>query len=215
MSAVILHIETSGSTCSVAISSESQLIVEICDNGPYSHNAKLISLIDQALKETKISIDKICAISINLGPGSFTGLRIGMSTAKGLAFAHNTPLIGVNSFEILASTQNTNTCIPIISANSRGFYFQRFKKGHPSSLPSVSLANNIIINDETIIGTDIEDFSKKTSLLGFDSKQVELKASLMLDLSLQRYISKNFLDLAYSSPLYIQEPFIKKGKSKF
>ncbi len=68
----------------------------------YRHSELLTSFIDQILSKEKISIQNLSAVSVSKGPGSFTGLRIGLSVAKGLCFPHNIPIIGINSLKILA-----------------------------------------------------------------------------------------------------------------
>lgn len=102
--AIILNIETATKNCSVSLSKNGKTIFfkEHADQG-YSHAEKLHVFIDQVIKECQINISEINAVAVSKGPGSYTGLRIGVSAAKGLCYALNIPLIAVDTLEILAN----------------------------------------------------------------------------------------------------------------
>ena len=94
------------------------------NTGEYSHAEMLHPLINEALLESKLTIKEIEAIAVGKGPGSYTGLRIGVSAAKGLCFANDIPLISINSLEILAQTVNIDSglIIPMIDARRMEVY---------------------------------------------------------------------------------------------
>ncbi|HDD45283.1 MAG TPA: tRNA (adenosine(37)-N6)-threonylcarbamoyltransferase complex dimerization subunit type 1 TsaB [Candidatus Desulfofervidus auxilii] len=98
----ILTIDTSTSIGSVAIVEEGEIKGEVTLNLPLTHNQRLIKSLETLLRITKISFSEIDLLAVIKGPGSFTGLRIGVATAKGLAFALKKPLIGVNGLDTLA-----------------------------------------------------------------------------------------------------------------
>jgi tRNA threonylcarbamoyladenosine biosynthesis protein TsaB len=100
----ILNIETATKNCSVAISKDRQTILckEIAEEG-YSHAERLHVFIEAIIQEAGISFQDLKAIAVSQGPGSYTGLRIGVSAAKGLCYALNIPLIAVDTLQILAS----------------------------------------------------------------------------------------------------------------
>ena len=99
----ILNIETATKNCSVSVSSNGELIaVKELNNGNYSHAEVLHSYINDVVKEANINLSDLNAIAVSKGPGSYTGLRIGVSAAKGLSFALNKPLISVNTLKSLA-----------------------------------------------------------------------------------------------------------------
>src|SRR5439155_21327749 len=102
--AYILNIETATKNCSVSIAKDGETVVfrEIADQG-YSHAEKLHVFIEEIIKEAEIVFKDLSAIGISQGPGSYTGLRIGVSSAKGLCFALNIPLIAVDTLQVLAS----------------------------------------------------------------------------------------------------------------
>ena len=97
----ILAIDTATTTCSVAVTSDTTLLGEVLLHEQH-HSERIISLIDRLLTETALTRRDIDCIAVAVGPGSFTGLRVGISTAQGLAFALDRPVIGVPSLEILA-----------------------------------------------------------------------------------------------------------------
>ena len=101
--AYVLNIETSTTNCSVALSKSGSIVAFKEDNSlGYSHAERLHVYIDEVLQTAKVSIDQVDAIAISKGPGSYTGLRIGVSAAKGLSYALDVPLISVPTLEALA-----------------------------------------------------------------------------------------------------------------
>ena len=101
--AYILNIETATTNCSVSLSKEGDILVLKEDNNNnYSHAESLHKFIDEALKSAQIDPSQLNAVAVSKGPGSYTGLRIGVSAAKGLCYALNIPLISINTLESLA-----------------------------------------------------------------------------------------------------------------
>ncbi|MGC9055064.1 MAG: tRNA (adenosine(37)-N6)-threonylcarbamoyltransferase complex dimerization subunit type 1 TsaB, partial [Candidatus Hydrogenedens sp.] len=93
--------DTSTDVNTVAILSDNELLGEISINAGKRHSERLVSLIDTLLTEVQISIDDIHLLAISIGPGSFTGLRVGLSTWKGIALAKGLPLVGVPSLDAM------------------------------------------------------------------------------------------------------------------
>ena len=102
----ILGIDTSTMAANVAVLEDDKLICEYTINTKKTHSQKLMPMIENMLKLSDIEVRDIDAIAICVGPGSFTGLRIGMATAKAMAHVNNIPLIGVNSLEILGANMD-------------------------------------------------------------------------------------------------------------
>lgn len=101
--AVILCLETATTNCSVGIAKDGKLLAIKEDNSKgYSHAEKLHVFINEILRETNLSVDELDAVAVSKGPGSYTGLRIGVSTAKGLCFSLDIPLISVPTLDLLA-----------------------------------------------------------------------------------------------------------------
>ena len=104
--AVILHIETSTNVCSVAVSEDGQCIYEQTERGSMSHAEKLGTMVDEALSFTDNHAIPFDAVAVSSGPGSYTGLRIGVSMAKGICFGRDLKLISVPTLELL--------CVPVL-----------------------------------------------------------------------------------------------------
>ncbi|SFJ70737.1 tRNA threonylcarbamoyl adenosine modification protein YeaZ [Terrisporobacter glycolicus] len=102
----ILGIDTSTMAANVAVLENDKLICEYSINTKKTHSQKLMPMIENMLKLSDMEIKDIDAIGICIGPGSFTGLRIGMATAKAMAHVNNIPLIGINSLEILGANMD-------------------------------------------------------------------------------------------------------------
>ena len=101
--AVILHIETSTNVCSAAVSDNGMVLEHFEDYKGQNHAALLSGYIKKCLDYIKEHNQKLEAIAVSIGPGSYTGLRIGLSEAKGLAYALDIPLIGIDTLKIMAT----------------------------------------------------------------------------------------------------------------
>ena len=176
---LILNIETSTSNCSVSLSNGESLIdlIEI-DNSYYSHSENLHTFIYQILKSNKFSSEDLGCVSVSRGPGSYTGLRIGVSAAKGLCFANDIPLVSVSSLEILANSSNFNgIIIPTIDARRDEVYSSAFfqsnmiSKEKPEIIASESFIEYLKNNNIMIVGNGqfkCEKIIKKHKKIFFD-----------------------------------------------
>lgn len=126
--ALILSIETSGDNCSVAIHEKNTLLSLVQIREPRSHASKLGVLLEEVIRSSGISKSQLGAIAVSAGPGSYTGLRIGTSAAKGLCFGLNIPLIAVNTLDVLIyqakkiSENNSQLLCPMIDARRMEVY---------------------------------------------------------------------------------------------
>ena len=98
----VLAIDTSSKKCSVCILEDNNVLIDLYNDDEKTHSVKLMPMIDKALKTTKLSLDNINLLSCSVGPGSFTGVRIGIATVKAFADVKNIPVVGISSLEILA-----------------------------------------------------------------------------------------------------------------
>src|SRR5688572_10183430 len=105
---LILSLETSAKVCSVAIHDDAKLITTSEIHIEQSHASKLAVLVDEVKTKAGIELNQLSAVAVSSGPGSYTGLRIGTSTAKGLCYALNIPLISIGSLELLAFQMRNN-----------------------------------------------------------------------------------------------------------
>ena len=150
----ILGIDTSTMAANVAVLEDDKLICEYTINTKKTHSQKLMPMIENMLKLSDLEVKDIDAIGICVGPGSFTGLRIGMATAKAMAHVNNIPIIGVNSLEILGA--NMNICdkkiCAILDAQRNQVYMNTYK-----------LENNKITQLDEISMTPIDELLEKLS----------------------------------------------------
>jgi len=124
-----LGIETSGKVASVAISDEDKIISELTINTKLVHSVMLIDLIDMCLKNANITIDDIDIFAASIGPGSFTGLRIGVATIQGFCFSLQKQCVGVNSLEALCYNYYASSeyLMPILDAKSKKVFSGVFR----------------------------------------------------------------------------------------
>ena len=150
----VLGIDTSSMATSICVIEDDKLICEYTVNSKKTHSQKLMPMIENMLNISDININEIDLIAICEGPGSFTGLRIGMSTAKAIAHIKNLPIIGVNSLEILAG--NMNLCdkkiCSILDAQRTQVYYGKYK-----------FENNEIVELQNIDVIEIDELLQELS----------------------------------------------------
>ena len=138
--ALILNIESSTSNCSVSLSKNGNLIHFIEKNDPeFSQSDKLHLYVKKLLSDCDFSLNSLDAISISKGPGSYTGLRIGVATAKGICFSCDLPLISINTLEILAAAyipENEANIIALLDARRMEVYSMFLNSNHEVMVPT-------------------------------------------------------------------------------
>lgn len=123
----ILAIDTSSKICSVSILEDVNVILEKHSNDEKTHSQNLMPLVDELFKETKLTLNDINLLSCCLGPGSFTGIRIGLATIKAFADAKSIPVVGVTSLESLAYNINkTGLIVSLIDAKNDNVYYSLY-----------------------------------------------------------------------------------------
>ena len=125
----VLGIDTSSNATSIAVIEDNKLICEYTINTKTTHSQKLMPMIENMLKISEINVNDMDMISICQGPGSFTGLRIGMATAKALSHVNNLPIVGVNSLELLAGNMDLSDkkICSILDAQRTQVYMGQYK----------------------------------------------------------------------------------------
>ena len=127
----ILAIDTSSKICSVSILEDTNTILELHTNDEKTHSQNLMPLIDTLLKQTNLTLDNIDLLACCQGPGSFTGIRIGISTIKAFSDAKNIPVIGITSLESLAyNIPNSGYIVSLIDAKNDNVYYSLFKNNN-------------------------------------------------------------------------------------
>lgn len=211
----ILHIETATHICSVAISKNGQLLDSISEiSDGYIHGEKLTGFIDDLLKRNNIEYKSLSAISVSAGPGSYTGLRIGISTAKGLCFGLNIPIISISSIqslhEIAHNKYPEKSIAVLLDARRMEVYSEIYDA---SKLVLKKLSADVLTQnsyDEYLPLTIVGDANPKLKEIWADRNlffddEVCISASGQVDLSYQKYLAKDFEDLAYFTPNYLKE----------
>ncbi len=222
----ILNIETSTSQSSVAISVDSQILAFKTLSPELNISGEITLLIQSAAHEAQIPLHSIDAVAINLGPGSYTSLRVGLSVAKAICYALNVPLIGTDTFEILyKSVENESaydTIMCMVDARRMDVYARVYdvKTNHFEKDEFATLDESFFSHykGKHILCTG--DGAKKisgTSFLPESSKISEItqNAAMMATISHEKYNNGTLLDIAYSVPYYFKSPNITTPKNIF
>jgi tRNA threonylcarbamoyladenosine biosynthesis protein TsaB len=218
----ILNIETATKNCSVALAKEGKTILckEIAEEG-YSHAERLHVFIEEIVKEAGITFSDLAAIAVSQGPGSYTGLRIGVSAAKGLCYALGIPLIAVDTLQTLASqiTVSDGLIIPMIDARRMEVYSAVFDVNHQNKREiqaEIIDENSFQGHDETLyfIG---DCAAKCKSVLTKDNfvflENIKYPSSKeMSRLSYEKYKISDTVDVAYFEPYYLKDFMITTSK---
>lgn len=223
----ILHIETSSKNCSVAISDGEDLLCvceEVSEN--YKQSESLHTFVEWALEGAEITLQDLDAVSLGKGPGSYTGLRIGASSAKGFCYGLKIPLIAVNSLETMIEpflSQNFDYIIPLLDARRMEVYTAVFD----------GISGNMITETEAKIldETSFQEFKdKKVIFVGdgaskakeiFQLAEAEFNADVypsakyLIRKAVGKFNNKDFENVAYFEPFYLKEfQGVKKKKAE-
>ena len=226
--ALILSLETSTTVCSVALHNNGKLVAAAEMHKEQSHASKLAVLIDQLLKLADIPMNAIQAIAVSEGPGSYTGLRIGVSTAKGLCFALGIPLLSVGTLALLAKQMKLKTILdnawlcPMIDARRMEVYCQMFD----SEMNALQAIEAKVIDEESF-----KDSLSNHKIIFFGDGAAKCKpvithpnAFFISDivpsakelglLANEKFLKSEFENLVTFEPFYLKEFLIKKPADK-
>ncbi len=222
----ILGLETSSIVCSVGLTNDRGFAFERSLIDPHIHSEKLLTLVGDVLKRAELTLQNIDAVAVSIGPGSFTGLRIGLSTAKGLCYALGKPLVAVPTFDSVARLAwEDNAAYASITialdAKQGEFYIagqERRDKSAPVRAAIGILGADEIRKRETIGGpsawitdrTDVLVNSGLSPARVFDyilfcgGKTVAM-------IGLEKYRRQEFADVASVEPMYLKEFIVKQA----
>jgi len=224
--ALILNIETSTAVCSVSLGKDGELLAYKENKDGMNHATHLTVFIDEILKENQLTTKDLDAIAVSMGPGSYTGLRIGVSTAKGICYGSNLPLIAVSTLQAMTASVLKNEAIlsqlgdpetsifcPMIDARRMEVYtgFYSFEN---KEIRKVSAE----IIDEESFASDLE----KGEIIFFGDGSAKCQSSLqsenaifvaditptalgMIELSESKFEAEAFEDVAYFEPFYLKD----------
>ncbi|QBZ96806.1 tRNA (adenosine(37)-N6)-threonylcarbamoyltransferase complex dimerization subunit type 1 TsaB [Flavobacterium sangjuense] len=218
----ILNIETATKNCSVSLAKNGETVLckEIAEQG-YSHAEKLHVFIEDILKETGVSVQDLKAIAVSKGPGSYTGLRIGVSTAKGLCYALGIPLISVDTLQVLAKqvVVENGLIVPMLDARRMEVYSAVFDANHNKIMEvqaEVLTENSYAEITEAVYFIGDCQEKCKTVLVknnfNFLPEIVFPSANEMSSLSYEKFVKNEFEDVAYFEPFYLKDFLIAKPK---
>jgi tRNA threonylcarbamoyladenosine biosynthesis protein TsaB len=237
--ALILNIETATTVCSVALAKDGELICLKEINNGYTHAENLTVFIEELVKEANIKFADLDAIAVSKGPGSYTGLRIGVSTAKGLCYALGKPLVAVQTlksiifqyksskFKVQSSKSNVETSLnplfcPMLDARRMEVY---------CALYDVELSEISPVEAKVIDENSFEEYLKKTSIYFFGDGAAKCRekigsnanavfidnvvpsAAAMISFSEAAFNTGEFEDVAYFEPYYLKD-FVAGPKKK-
>lgn len=221
----ILNLETATKNCSVSISKNGKLIAlkEICEAN-FSHAEKLHEFINNVLHKSNLVFKDLNAVAISKGPGSYTGLRIGVSSAKGFCFALDIPLISILTLESLANSISVTSgyIIPLLDARRQEVYTAIFDANHQI----IKKTYNYILEDNSFMKYLSKD---KVTFLGDGTEKTSDKithpnatfltdyypsAKNMVILSYKKFLKSDFEDVAYFEPFYLKDFYITISKKK-
>jgi len=222
----ILNIETSTTNCSVSLSENGHLIGLKEDNSlQYSHAERLHVYIDEVLKTAKVSKDQLEAIAISKGPGSYTGLRIGVSAAKGLCYALSLPLISVPTLEALAhQVENPKgTIVAMLDARRLEVYsaiydasYNETRQTEAEVITLDSYKELLDLSPVYFIGNGVA----KTQQLVSHPNAIFIEnklpsAAQMCTLTHAKFNDNDFEDVAYFEPYYLKDFIAIPSKKQF
>lgn len=224
----ILAIETATSSCSVALCVNGQT-GERSEIGNNVHSQVLLTMINELCEELSVTPDQFDAVAVGQGPGSFTGLRIGVGVGQGIAYGADCPMIGVSSLDALAmQSAVTGHVIAAIDARMGELYWCEYRltgrhaNRQLSRIGSLSVsppAELSVSAGAAFVGTAWEEYSGDFSA-AFLSSITRLEhvvypaASTLLELALQKYRIKDWLAAAEFKPIYVRDNVAKKAKPK-
>jgi len=223
----ILCIETSTTVCSVCVTADEKISSFREINSGYTHAENLHIFVEEVLKEANLSFSQLSAVAVSKGPGSYTGLRIGVSASKGLCYALNIPLISIDTLQSMAYSvanlkQQDVLYAPMLDARRMEVYCAVYNKNLETILPVNALVldeNSIkIFNLEKPICFFGDGMSKAKELLHEINQAIFLEnivpsAKNMAALAFAKFQQKQFENLVLFEPFYLKEFFTKSPKS--
>ncbi len=215
---IILNIDTATENATISISQNDNVISFLSSNNQKDHASFLQPAIKQLLQLSNYSMDQLNAVSVTIGPGSYTGLRVGLASAKGLCYALNIPLITLGTFEVMALSVINYTkepelhlYCPMIDARR----MEVFTAVYDHNLNEIIAPCAIILEPETLdnliqgkqiffFGSGAKKFSNQSLNKNLKSSETTNLPQALAIFSLKKFQKKIFTDLTYSEPLYIK-----------
>lgn len=217
----ILGIDSSTDRLSVGICNDGKIIADKSINSMREHGSRIIGLIDEALSESNIDVKTLQGIAVAIGPGSFTGLRVGMAAAKGLALTLNIPIIGISTFEVITKRllKDMDKFILVEQARKGEFYFcgADIKLDILSNMKLIALENLETESGDLPVGLigSAADWPIEPSQT-ISPEKTEVSGGGLAILGEERIAQGQSDDLAQLEPIYVapSQAEVKFGKTK-
>ncbi len=216
--ALILHIDTSIDIASICLSQIETCLASKKNENLKDHASWLQAAIADMMKEAGFSMNELEAVAVTNGPGSYTGLRVGLSTAKGLCYALKIPLITIGTLELMAfvaKESDTDLLCPMIDARRMEVFtaiydkeLNEIEKPHALILDEESFKTHLSAKKVLFFGNGIVKFKDLVNSGNSRFANINIEASDMIIPTFQRFMSKTFANLAYAEPAYIKKFFI-------
>ena len=226
----LLLIETSTSLCSTALAEDGRIVCSHRSTEPRAHASLTAVFVKEMLEESGWTVRELDAVAVSAGPGSYTGLRVGSSTAKGLCFGGQVPLIAVSTLDILARQaieaglpEGCKAILPMVDARRMEVYTAvyspegaRLTDISPVILDENSFADLFASGPVAVIGDAAEKFAPlRATADGSVFMQCCPEASAMLVPAMRKYEKKEFEDTAYFEPFYLKQFIATTPKKLF
>ncbi len=221
----ILNLETATTNCSVSVS-EGDRILSLKENNAinYSHSEQLHVFIKEVVEEASLSFADLDAIAVSKGPGSYTGLRIGVSAAKGLCFSLDLPLISVPTLESMATQIKPKTgevVIPVLDARRMEVYsavfddqLKEIRETRAEVVHEESFGEFVSANKVYVVGSGAQKCSEVLTHPNFQfNTSLVPSAREMAKIAFKKFQAKKFEDVAYFEPFYLKD-FVLQTKKK-
>lgn len=221
---IILNLETATTNCSVSLAKDGNLLALKEDNTPgYSHAEQLHVFISECMDEVNLSFNELDAVAVSKGPGSYTGLRIGVSAAKGLCFSLDIPLISIATLTSMASQANGSYdyIIPVLDARRMEVYsavfdgdLNQIRDTEAEIIDENSFSSYFKNKTVHFLGNGAQKIMETLSgaFSSFDSSCAP-SSKEMAFLSHQKYLDNDFEDVAYFEPYYLKDFMLQTKKN--
>ena len=228
---LILNIDTATEKASVCIASETQVIASLENHHQKDHALWIHSAISQILEESQYTLHDLQAVAVTAGPGSYTGLRVGLATAKGICYALNIPLITENTLRVIAlAIQQTywekngvtnRLFAPMIDARRMEVFTALFTTDLREEMSSTALvvekdtfADYLLKHEIVFAGSGSKKLKQLVSHSNAVFTEIQISAEHLALLSHTKFMAREFSDVAYTEPLYLKEFYTVGKKSE-
>lgn len=223
---LILLLETATDICSIGISRGEELLSLVEIDEMAAHAARINELILQACRDAGCQLAEINAVAVSKGPGSYTSLRVGTATAKGICYALDKPLIAIDTLESIARASRQTTAgkwlyCPMIDARRMEVYttffdqdFQILQDTHPLIVEPTVFDDYLQQDYQIVLAGNGSEKCRKILPESIYWEEVNCSAAHLVDQAQFSFLHQQFEDLAYFEPFYLKKPNITKSKKR-